>query len=438
MPTTVRSIGYSNAVQRLVWSGPNGVITAHLWGGGGGAGGSDAAGQGGNGSGSAYTNYAFSVTAGDIIDVAVGGAGTNGLSGVRNRGGGSAGASYVGGTNLLDTRTSPATPPVFPYSNSVYCSFLNTYGVWNSSVVSAVFDRTYTTVFPITAYYTFTVSVDNNATIFLDNVNILEFSQYNSTGQVTVLVTAGVHNIRIYAVNTGGPGSVALVVSNTASFSGGGGGNAGTAGSSGGGGGGGGATAVFHNNNLVAVAGGGGGGGGAGFAGNGGSSPGTAGNTYNGNHAGQNGQNKDGDGGGGGGGGGGLAGGNGGATPNGDIGGLAGSYGTSTGSPQNPTGVIPGGTSSPYYITRVGTGGTVGQSAGAGLAALAIDTGGTYVYSNTWLTAKNIYARHNNQWQTVKTTYVNDNGVWKPVIGGVEPAFTGVPNTIGVGSRPFF
>ena len=82
MPTTVRSIGYSNAVQRLVWSGPDGVITAHLWGGGGGAGGSDAAGQGGNGSGSAYANYAFS------------------------------GASYVSGTNLLETRTSPATPPV--------------------------------------------------------------------------------------------------------------------------------------------------------------------------------------------------------------------------------------------------------------------------------------------------------------------------------------
>lgn len=114
MTTTTRFLGFTSGVQRLAWSGPPGTISAYLWGGGGGRGGSDSY-SGGNGSGGSYTSKVFTVTDGDIIDVAVGGPGSNGASGQGSAAGGAAGASYS--LLLFNTRTTTANPPVFGTSN---------------------------------------------------------------------------------------------------------------------------------------------------------------------------------------------------------------------------------------------------------------------------------------------------------------------------------
>ena len=73
MSSTTRSLGFTNSLQRLVWqsnSGSNLEIVAHLWGGGGGGGGSDR-GTGGSGSGGGYSPVSFTVSNGDVIDIAI-------------------------------------------------------------------------------------------------------------------------------------------------------------------------------------------------------------------------------------------------------------------------------------------------------------------------------------------------------------------------------
>lgn len=438
MPITTRVLGFTNGTQRLVWSGPAGTITAHLWGGGGGLGGSDAFG-GGNGSGGGYATYQFVANDGDVLDVAVGGAGANGQSGRGSALGGAAGASYS--LLLFNTRTTPASPAVYPTSNSGWGSFLNTYGVWEEYTGASNFSRTYTVNFPASTSYTFTFSADNHGTVFLDGSPVITLSgsspdNYRASYQTTINVTAGNHTISIQAVNTGGPGGVGLLISSTAGFSGGRGGNAGPAGSSGGGGGGGGATALFVNNVVVAAAGGGGGGGGGGRFSSGQSAPGPTGtnSAYNG----QNGQDHPGDGGGGGGSGGGWQSGQAGACGSGDTGGQAGNAGLSSAPGQGPSGVIPGGTSSAYYKAGVAQGATASQPATGGYAAIVIETSGTNINAGgTYIPVQNTYVKHGGVWKEAKTIYIKDGGIWKPVAGGIPPVFNTVPDTIGVNSRPY-
>lgn len=439
MPTTTRVLGFTNGIQRLVWSGPAGTITAHLWGGGGGRGGSDRYG-GGNGTGGGYSTCNFVVNDGDILDVAVGGAGGNGASGQGSGPGGTAGASYS--LLLFNTRTTQATPEVIPVSNSGWGSFLNTYGVWENGGVATNFSRTYGVNFPVTTNYTFTFSADNYGTVYLDGVPVISLSSsspdnYRNSYQVTISVSAGNHTLLINAVNTGGPGGVGLTISRTDGFSGGRGGRSGPAGTSGSGGGGGGATALFLNNALIAAAGGGGGGGGGGNYGAGQSAPGVAGTTA-GVYNGQNGQDHPGDGGGGGGGGGGFQGGNGGAVGGGDVGGLAGSVGLSSAPGSNPAGTTPGGTDSIYYKSGTALGANANQLATSGYAAIVIETTGINVHSGgNFQAAKQIYVKDNGTWKTVKGVWIKDGGVWKDVIGSTPPPFDTIPNTIGVSSRPY-
>lgn len=97
MSVTSRSLGFTNSLQRLVWTfGSNSLVVARLWGGGGGGGGNDAA-TGGRGGGGGYSQVSFTVNNGDVIDVAVGGGGGAGRSGISNGAGGTGGASYVSG-----------------------------------------------------------------------------------------------------------------------------------------------------------------------------------------------------------------------------------------------------------------------------------------------------------------------------------------------------
>jgi hypothetical protein len=443
MPLTTRALGFTTGVQRLVWSGPAGIATAHLWGGGGGRGGSDAA-VGGNGSGAGYSTYQFAVTDGDVLDVAVGGPGGNGLSGVGGFGGGSAGASLAETSLIFNTRTAVASPPVGVYFDPNWGSFLNTYGIWEAGSAGFVnFERTYSVNFPSTGLYTFTFSVDNYGDVSVDGAVVISLegksrANFLYSYQTTVSISAGFHNIRVRGVNTGGPGSIAVTITGGTTFSGGRGGNPGPSGSSGGGGGGGGATVLLLNNTVVAAAAGGGGGGGGGRFSSGSTAPGSNGTASSGIYAGQNGQDHPGDGGGGGGGGGGWQGGNGGPIRGGDDGAFAGSVGLSSPGGQNPVGTVPGGTNSAYYKSGIGQGASASQPSTGGYATISFETTGTNInVDGNYVSAIKTYIKDSGVWKEANTIWINDNGIWKPVDGGVPPLFSVIPNTIGVNSRPY-
>jgi hypothetical protein len=433
------TLGYTPGVQRLVWpSGTDIPVTAYLWGGGGGGGGNDS-GTGGPGQGGGATEVNFLVSEGDVIDVAVGGPGGGGQSRLRQAGGGTAGFSSVSSI-IFDTRSATATDgPVIASTNTSYVTFLNTYGVWVNPVSARNFDRSYVVNFPTTALYTFTGSADNSAEVYVNNVFVGAIPGFQGTWSYTFNVSAGTAVVRIVGVNTGGPGSVALIIDGGTSYSGGAGGQAGPSGSSGGGGGGGGATVIFKNGIPLAVAAGGGGGGGAGNKNtrNGDPAPGNAGQAAIGITAGQNGQNHPNDGGGGGGGGGGLAGGNGGLVRSGDQGGLAGVGGLSSSPAQNPNGRDPGGQNNLYYPGAAGRGGAVASNGTTGAAVLLFQVPGVFVHTGTsFEPVKQIWVKNNQAWHPVQSTRVKSDGVWTTTLDSFVPAFSVIDNNFGQAPRP--
>ena len=435
----VRPAGYTGSLQQLIWAQGNNVpVTAYLWGGGGGGGGNDSN-RGGNGCGAGFTPVQFTINVGDVLEVAVGGSGGPGAGG-SGAAGGNAGASLVL-QNDFNTITNAASPPVFPQFNSAYCTFLNTYGVWVNPTSAAVFDRTYTVNFPVSGDYQFTASVDNYAEFFIDGASAFFANSYTNEYTVSIPVSAGNHSIRILGTNTGGPGAVALTISQGVSYSGGRGGNSGGAGSSGAGGGGGGGTVILLNGTPIGAAGGGAGGGGGGNTGGGAaigqSAPGDRGQAPVGENAGQNGTNKSGDGGGGGGGGGGWAGGNGGTTPGGDTGGFAGAFGLSSGAYQNPVGIQPGGITNPYYPGQAGRGGSFGGGSGVpGYAVFEFEVPGTFVHAGvSFQPVTQTYVKLNNVWQPVQSTYIKKDGVWATINGSEAPGFSNVPGRFGINPR---
>jgi hypothetical protein len=441
MTTVLRPVGYTGSLQQLTWQFGNNVsVAAYLWGGGGGGGGNDS-GIGGTGGGGAYSVVNFSISAGDVLQIAVGGPGGGGAGNRGSAPGGSPGFSYTQ-SQIFNTITAvPPGAPVFPQFNSRYCTFLNTNGVWVNPSSTTNFDKTYTVTFPSSTEYQFIGSADNYADIYVDGVLVLSATDYRTTFEARTFVSAGVHAVRIVAVNTGGPGAVALVINSGTSFSGGAGGAAGPSGSSGAGGGGGGATVVILNGTALGAAGGGGGGGGAGNVGvrNGQNAPGNRGQAAVGINAGQNGQPNSGDGGGGGGGGGGWGGGNGGITPGGDVGAYAGAFGLSSGTYQDPSGRTPGGTGSVYYPgTGIALGGVTATQGSGGYAIFDFNVSGVSVHHvESFAPVKNTWVNVNNAWQSVKSIYVKDGGVWNPVYGSISPTFSNVANQFGANPRPF-
>jgi hypothetical protein len=429
MSEIVRSLGFTNSLQRLVWpKGLNIPVTAYLWGGGGGGGGSDRL-AGGTGGGGGFTEFSFTVSEGDVIDIAIGGGGGRGATtpGVGSAPGGVPGPSYISNT-AFDTRSAASSPPVIPSTNSAYVGFLNQYGIWVNPVSATNFDRSYTVNFPVTGLYTFTASCDNFGTIFLDGSPILDVPGFTTTYSTTVSVTAGTKTVRIVGVNTGGPGAVGLTITGGVAYSGGRGADAGPVPWSGGGGGGGGATVLLKNNQILAVAGGGGGAGGGGNFSSGENAPGFI-DIVSGT-AGQPGQPRGGDGGGSGGGGGGLNGGTGGFATVGDVGGLAGSYGIS--STENPNGRIPGGVSNSFYLGSAAVGGNAGSSGNAGLASLKFNVVGLYASDGSlFRPVQNVFVRSNDQWNRVRSVWIKENNVWEQVDGFVVPSFVNVSGNFG-------
>lgn len=453
----VRPAGYTGYLQQLTWAQGNNIpVTAHLWGGGGGGGGSDSA-PGGSGSGGGYSQVQFTINEGDVLQVAVGGPGGGGASGGSAAGGG-AGSSYLDGSSLLFSTLLSASPPVFRQFNSVYCTFLNTYGVWTNPTSATTFDRTYTVTFPANGWYMFTASAYNTADVYLNNVllftattgpsyptNISPYISYtNGIFANGYELTAGVKQVRIVGTSYGSQSAVALTIKGGASnFGGSYGGMSGGVGGSGAGGGGAGATVVLLNGTALGAGGGGGGGGGGGNQGvaTGQSAPGDRGQAAVGSYGGQSGTIKWGgyDGGGGGGGGGGWAGGNGGQVVPGysDAGGYAGVYGLSSGNGINPSGRTPGGANNPYYPSGIAVGGTPGGNPGTvGYAVFEFDVPGTIVNTSAggWDPAIETYIKINGAWVRAETPYIKKDGIWYPV-NGYAPVFEDIDGQFGSSPR---
>ena len=443
MAEIIRATGFTNNLQRLVMPvGFSANVVAYLWGGGGGGGGNDSH-PGGNGCGAMCTVQSFTVSPGDVIDIAVGGGGQHGGSGAgQGSGPGIPGAGYTV-DNTLFTTLDLLGPGISRSTNNVYPTFLNTYGVWGGS---SVFDQTVNVEFPSTAVYTFTGTCDNYFTVYVDGIQVLTGNNWQSIYNSKVPIPAGTHTVRILGNNISGPASIAVtIVDNTiidtGSYCGGFGGTAGPRPFSGAGGAGGGATLLFKNSTLLAVAGGGAGGGGGGNFSNGQNAPGNRGQEA-GTTAGQNGTNKpNGDGGGGGGGGGGYNAGNGGTTPTGDNGGYSGMYGGSLGDVTYlPNALKPGGAALARYNGAGGQGGVYTISGNPGYAVLVFEPTSYQVkFDGDWAPVKKAYIKVNGTWKESRNVFVKSNGTWTAIIGSSDdyaPALSVVPGYFGTNPRP--
>jgi len=447
MAEIIRATGFTDTLQRLVMpEGFQANVTAYLWGGGGGGGGNDSH-RGGNGCGAMCSVKTFTVEPGDIIDVAVGGGGQSGGTGAgQGSRPGIPGPGYTTtGTIFTTLELLGSLGPyqsIYKYSLNVYPTFLNKYGVWEEKRQYSynwgggnytywynvpVFDHSAIVNFPFTKVYTFTGTCDNYFNVYVDGNEVLSGTNWPTVYNSQVLIPAGNHSVRIRGVNTGGPASIAVTITDSdvldISYSGGYGGTAGPAGSSGAGGAGGGATLLFKNFTLLAVAGGGGGGGGGGNVGasTGQDAPGDRGQE-SGTTAGQNGTNRTGDGGGGGGGGGGVNAGNGGTVPGGDTGGYSGMYGGSAGDVTYlPNGLKPGGAGLPRYDGRGGLGGVYTISGNGGYAVLEFSPTSYQVkLDDAWTPVQKAYINVNGVWKESRNVFVKYNGTWTHIIGASD------------------
>jgi len=446
MAEIIRATGFVNNLQQLVMpSGFSANVVAYLWGGGGGGGGNDSH-RGGNGCGAMCAVQSFTVSPGDVIDVAVGGGGQHGGTGAgQSSGPGIPGAGYTI-DNTVFTTLDLLGPGITRHTNNVYPTFLNTYGVWGSS---NVFDQTVNVNFLTTEIYTFTGTCDNYFTVYVDGFQVLTGDNWRSIYNSKVLVPAGTHAVRILGHNISGPASIAVTIANNeinGSYCGGFGGAAGPIPFSGAGGAGGGATLLFKNSVLIAVAGGGAGGAGGGNQSNGQDAPGSTGQAA-GTTAGQNGTNRSGDGGGGGGGGGGDPSGNGGSVPAGDTGGYSGFYGGSVGDVTYlPSNINPGGAALARYNGAGGQGGVYTLSGNPGYAVLVFEPTSYQVkFNNIWNPVQKSYVKVDGVWKESRNVFVKSNGVWNPIIGSsddyaptlsIVTGYFGTNPRLGVGGEP--
>jgi len=415
MSTLVKRFNYCGGTQTFTM--PEGFasdVEVYMWGAGGGAGGSDGNGPGGSGGAGFYLHSTINVSPGDTVKIAAGGPGLGGR-GSTGGGGGAAGGSYHVG--VFNSRNPPSGSQVYFQSNGAYCSFLNRYGVWEANGQAGSFDRSYTINFPVTGYYLIQSSCDNYGYVYIDGTQVLYTPGFTSVSSASVYVTAGNHTVRTLGINTGGPASMATLIS-SGTLGGGPGGAAGPSGWSGGGGGGGGSSVVIVNGTIVAcAAGGAGAGGGSHYAGGyqatgevatGGSSAGG---------------NCPGDGGGGGGGGGGLTPGNGGEYGYDRWrGGLAGYAGTSTsGAVIGNTGRFTHGTDSGYWTPPVAASGaiesTTGGNGGPGMVVLVFTSTGSgkVKVANQWRSMYQTSVKVDGSWRPVKAAWVKQNGQWRQI-----------------------
>lgn len=272
------------------------TVSIDLAGAGGGAGGRYYGANGAGGAGARITG-SLALNPGDVLDIYVGDGGKAGtVQGTNSAGGAGGGSALIGSISGQTT--------VYPVTLSyTWSQFMNDYAVWvNPDGVNPVnVTNTITRDIDVTVAgnYTFQAECDNYLILYIDGVNIIDtsdFQSYYATSN-SYYLNPGRHTIEMAVSNWGGPAGVAVAVydpygtqiwntrsvldPNTFSYSfrGGNGGN--TYGDGGyvypAPGGGGGASVVFLNGTLLLVAGAGGGGGSEGGHGAGGTSGGDGG-----------------------------------------------------------------------------------------------------------------------------------------------------------------
>lgn len=182
----------------------NGIAGASHYSDGGGGGGGGGGVAGGSGAG---------IGGGDVG--AAGGA--NGTNNVRNSQplltgeycngkvpGGYNNAAYPGSRVGFGGTTSAASSN-YPNggANGAWSSFLNTYSVWQGNG-----SYTYRVYFPASQNYEFNLSIDNYGWLYVDEVEMVYAPSYNGVWSATHFISAGWHTVRVYGINTGGPGAI--------------------------------------------------------------------------------------------------------------------------------------------------------------------------------------------------------------------------------------
>lgn len=228
-----------------------------LWGAGGGAGGTDSH-SGGNGAGGGFVQGTTQITKGATLEVFVGqgGAGggnssgggqgpsgkslasyAGGIGGAAGPAGSSGGGGGGGGASVIRINNSVVAvaggggagggggnrgPYPYGYSatglpsgsqstqvypnggtNGAWSWLLNTYSVWQGNG-----NYTWSVYFPATQNYQFDLAVDNYGWLYVDDVEIVHAPSYNSVWSATQTISAGWHTVRVYGINTGGPGAI--------------------------------------------------------------------------------------------------------------------------------------------------------------------------------------------------------------------------------------
>jgi hypothetical protein len=109
------------------------------------------------------------------------------------------------GNNVGFGGSNDATSSYYPNggTNGAWSGLLNTYSVWQGNG-----SYTYRVYFPASQNYQFDLSIDNYGWLYVDEVEMVYAPTYNSVFSATHFISAGWHTVRVYGINTGGPGAV--------------------------------------------------------------------------------------------------------------------------------------------------------------------------------------------------------------------------------------
>lgn len=135
-----------------------------------------------------------------------------------------------GGGGGTDFESLATLTPVVSAQNSAYNNtdiqpswgqgWLNIYGIWNTDINSASFERTYNFTIATTGSYKIRFMCDNGGSVYIDGNEVLAaVTNYNrpiNAYEKDINLTAGVHQIKLVGINTGGPGSLGCTIQDTA------------------------------------------------------------------------------------------------------------------------------------------------------------------------------------------------------------------------------
>ena len=111
---------------------------------------------------------------------------------------------------------STAVNGVMRVYNSAYIPFLNTYGVYDNFISAGTFNVSVPVYFPVNGTYNWFFNMDNTGSFSVDNVVVSSTSDHNqyTNGNLsgTINQTIGWKTVTLNVINTGGPGAVALLI----------------------------------------------------------------------------------------------------------------------------------------------------------------------------------------------------------------------------------